>query len=287
MPWKEKPFGWGKSQAAETLFPMASDATVKALGEVRSVIESNASIGQIVFKVDTIEAPSVGLAIQLMLDQANSKLKFTRVADSVPSPDPRKSTASNPLWKYRFGKPRPTVAKPSVDIGMMCSELALQSRDCDDSWTRARKRSKDFTLDQIPKLLALMVHPPAIEGDFDSATWLRRVQLAAAQIATCVEMNQEVSIADSQVADITLGPLDWSIDSALVALTQRANSETQLSGSVCGLAKNLLDRVPAKGTWSCREVAVGVMSHLATAVPAMKGDSTVPLSSNPEPAPPV
>jgi hypothetical protein len=286
MPWKDKPFGWGKSQTGETLFPMAGDATAKVLDEVRSVIERGASIGQVVFKVDTIESPSVELAIQLMLDQSNSKLKFTRVADSIPSPDPRKSSASHPLWKFRFGKPHPTLASPSVDFGRMCAELAFQSRDCDDSWERARRRSKDFTVDQIPKLLALMVHPPAIEGEFDSSTWLRRVQLAAAQLATCVEMNQEVSVADSRVADIILGPLDWSIDSALVALAQRARQESELSGSVCGLAKALLARVPAKGTWTCRDVAVSVMSHLATGADEINGDATVPLSSNREPVPP-
>jgi len=285
MPWKKKPFGWGRAQLGLSMFPKASDATVESLSEVQAFIDSGAPVGHVVFKVETFEPPSVELAIQLMLDRAKSKLSYERIATSVPSPDPRKSRASYPVWKFRFGQSRPALAKPADDIGRLCAEVVRESRDCFDSWDRARERSSDLAVSEVESLLAVMVYPPAIEGEYEPADWLRRVQLAAAQLATFVEMNQEVMIAESRVADVMRGPLDWSIDAALFALAQRAEKETQHADSVYELARKLLTRVPIKGTWSCREVAVGVMSSLGKA-PKLQ-NAKAPSSNSPWPAPPV
>ncbi len=260
MPWKEKPFGWGIEQSGSQF--LASDATVLALNQVKEVIDSGASIGHVVFETDTIEPPSIDLAIQLMLDSAHSKLRFDRIAASVPSPDPRKSMASDPLWKYRFGKPRAVQVISWGNVFRVCSEVALRRLSCDENWELSRKRSCEFSADQIRPMLEVMVNPPAVEGDFDSPEWLRRIQLTAAQFATSIEIDHGVTIADSRVADVTRGALDWTIDAALVALAQRVKTEPALSNSVCELARSVLARVPAAGSWSCRSVAMGVISVL-------------------------
>ena len=107
MPWKQKPFGWGKALSGEALFPPVQGATVAVLKQVREIVRADKSIQGITFKVDTLEPPSVELAIQAMLDRANSTLTFQCVAASVPEPDPRSSKANRPLWIFDGSKPVP------------------------------------------------------------------------------------------------------------------------------------------------------------------------------------
>lgn len=279
MPWKDRPFGWGKADPKPPSFPVTREATVEALQEVETLIASGASIGHVVFKTDTLEPPSVELAIQLMLDRAGSKLKFKRVASSVPSPDPRKSTASYPLWKFRFGKPRPVSLKSDTKVEAVCREIVVAGKD---GWEDAQKRSAEFSAKQIGSILGVMVSPPRIDAhdECDPSQWLRRVQVAAAQLAISIEMDQGISIADSRVADVVLGPLDWTIDAALVALAQRAKSQPEVSAAVCELARKLLIRTPSAGSWSCRGVAEEVVFALEKAN-RHNEDSTAPFSNNP------
>lgn len=285
MPWKKKPFGWGKLLSGASLFPPVQDATVAVLNQVNDLIREDASIQGITFRVDTLEPPSVELAIQSMLDRANSKLSFECVPDSIPDPDPRTSSAINPLWKYSKNKPVPAFAQPVDEFAKACATIVTSSKDCVDSWQRAKERSPDFTVDQVESLLAVMVFPSPVETGFESTEWVRRNQLAAAQLATNVEKLNGVRIADSKVVDIINGPLDWSTDSAMVALAQRVSEEFELIDEVRSIVHRTSARVPAGGTWSCSAVAKGVLKFLDIAArqseTAQQSESaTESLSSN-------
>lgn len=267
MPWKQKPFGWGKAFSGESLFPRVQGATVAVLEQVKELVDEDSSINEIVFSVETVEPPSVELAIQLMLDQANSRLKFEYICESDPVPDPRASTAIRPLWKFNRGKPKPAVDEPTERVSQACSRLAGLSVDCEDSWRLAKEEAQTMGLENVASLLSVMVFPPAVKSDFTSTDWIRRVQLAAAQLATCVEQAQGISLSDSKVVDVTNGPLDWSIDSAMVATAQRAHEEVELIDEVCDLVQSVLLRVPDKGTWSCRDVGKSVLRFLGSQRP--------------------
>jgi len=273
MPWKDKPFGWGKALSGEALFPPVQGATVAVLEQVRELVGTDASINEIVFSVDILEPPSVELAIQLMLDQANSKLKFEYISESDPSPDPRSSKAAWSLWKFSDGKPSAAVAEPDTKFKKACSELAIFSVDCADSWRLAKESAKSFAVADVDALLAVMVFPPAVESDFTSTDWLRRVQLGAAQLAACVEQSGQIPLVSSRVGDVARGPLDWSVDSAMVAIAQRAKEEVGLVDEVCDLVQSVLLRIPDQGTWSCRDVGKSVLRFLGT-----ERSSNLPLS---------
>ncbi|QEG23182.1 hypothetical protein [Mariniblastus fucicola] len=262
MPWKQKPFGWGKALSGESLFPPVKDATVAVLKQVKEIIDADHSIEKIIFNVDTLEPPSVGIAIQLMLDKAENKLEFETVSAAIPEPDPRSSTATNPLWELSDDSLVPIADDPKLAIKLACADVVASSKDCLQSWERAVALSEQFDLEQVDSLLAVMLFPPPVEAGFSSTEWVRRIQLAAAQLAVNLERMNAVSLQDSKVADVTRGPLDWTTDSAMVALAQRANMERQLVGDVCELAQNVMERVPDEGTWSCREVASGVIAYL-------------------------
>lgn len=268
MPWKHKPFGWGKAFSGEALFPRVQGATVAVLEQVRELVAEDTSINEIIFSVETIESPSVELAIQLMLDQANSKLKFEYISESDPVLGPRASTASRPLWAFNSGKPTPAVASPTERVKLACARLARFSVDCADSWRLAKEEALAFGTDDVEPLLSVMVYPPKVESDFTSTDWIRRVQLAAAQIATCLEQAEGVSLSESKVVDVTKGPLDWSVDSAMVATAQRAAEEIGLIDQACDVVQAVLLRVPDIGTWSCRDVGKSVLRFLGSQRPS-------------------
>ena len=264
MPWKQKPFGWGKALSGEALFPPVQGATVAVLNQVQEIVRDDKSIQGITFKVDSLEPPSVELAIQSMLDRAESKLTFQCVAASIPSPDPRSSTATRPLWIFDGSKPVPAVAQPSVELKNAVADVVQSSVDCLESWQNAKDQSAKLTADQVESLLAVMVFPPPNPSEFEATEWVRRIQLTAAQLATNVEKLNGVSLDDSKVVDITNGPLDWSIDSAMVALAQRAQEEDEFIGKVREVVERVAARVPAEGTWSCAAVAESVLRFLDT-----------------------
>ena len=264
MPWKQKPFGWGKALSGESLFPPVQGATVAVLNRVKEIVREDPSIDGITFNVDSLEPPSVGLAIQTMLDNAKSTLSFECVASSVPEPDPRSSTARRPLWKYSGNLPVVAVPEPAKGQMQDCAEIVSKSKDCFESWDFAKERSPLFGVDQVDFFLAVMVFPPANPSEFEATEWVRRIQLTAAQLAVNIEKLNGVTIADSRVADMTNGPLDWTIDSAMVALAQRVTEECELVGEVREIVKRVAARVPADGTWSCGAVADGVLKYLDT-----------------------
>ena len=279
MPWKDKPFGWGKALAGEALFSPIQGATVAVLEQVKDLVASDATINEIVFNVDVAEPPSVELAIQLMLDQANSKLKFECVSESKLSPDPKSSNSKQALWKFSQGKPAAAVPNPDAKFKTLCTRIVTASSDCAHSWKLAKASAKFLSAENIDAILSVMVHPPAVESGFTSSEWVRQIQLAAAQMASCVEQGAQIPLAESKVADLTRGPMDWTVDSAMVAVAQRAKEEVSLNEEACDLVQSVLLRVPDKGTWSCRDVGKSVLRFLATERP-LNVSTIEPTSSN-------
>ncbi len=254
--------GCSKEFAADALYPPVVGATVAILDQVANVIAKDPSIGEIVFRLDHVEPPSVELAIELMLDEAASKLRFSCQSESDITPDPRSSRAEFLLWKFDGREPSPAVRPPDIVLVDSCAKIATLSSDCYQSWTRCCEEFGTVPDASAESWLSVMVNPPQNRAATTIVQWLRRVQLAAAQFAVLVERNTGVEIDESKVAEVTRGPLDWSVDAALVALALRARTEHALVPKICRLAQDVLDRIPDQGTWSCKVTAEGVLRFL-------------------------
>jgi len=275
MPWKHKPFGWGKTLLDAALDPSTASATVAVLEQVRSAVKDDRNIGELVFHLDNPEPPSVQLAIQLMLDQENSKLKFSLTSGSGKRSDVPANFALRPLWKTVRSNQIPAVAKPAAAVKKACAGMAIQSLDSVSNWDRARDEVVSNSIQDVDSILAVMVFPPAVAGDCSPTQWLRHVQLVAAQWAVGLERLDGVSIANSKVADLTRGPIDWSTDAALVALAQRASEEKELIDEVRELTRAVMARVPEKGAWSTPAVGQSVLRYLELASNATDGNAAV------------
>ena len=258
MPWKGREFGWNLPRPFLDFLPPAQDASVAALDEMMDSIQaSNDKV--VLISADTIEGPSVDLAARMMLDELDGEKSLQKRHRRVPKPDPRRNTGKRKgfsLWKFGMFKVKPAVPPPVAFIGDKVAALARTDWDFHVNWRKANEMVEGVDAQSVQDILAAMVHPPMPQNGDKAWHWLQRVQIAAAQMATRVEMNSRVSAADSLVLQLIDGPLDWCIDAALIASVQRANEESGAVKAVEQRIRNLLERIPDDGYWSCQETAI-------------------------------
>ncbi|MHC4398525.1 MAG: hypothetical protein ACYTG0_02480 [Planctomycetota bacterium] len=135
----------------------------------------------------------------------------------------------------------------------MVAELASQHYDYERNWRQAESAAARFQLRAVKDVLAVMVYPPPVRSAIPAWVWLPRVQLAAAQLVARIETAHGIPVRESSLADVVMGPIDWTIDAAVLALTHRARSDPKSSAEVRSLFAALLDRIPSEGYWSCAE----------------------------------
>ena len=85
-----------------------------------------------------------------------------------------------------------------------------------------------------------------------------RDRLVTAQCIAHTEMRNNVAQEDSLLVDICRGPIDWVIDAAIIALTQRVRLEPKHEWAL-PLSQEfteILARLPAEGHWSTMEVCL-------------------------------
>jgi hypothetical protein len=86
--------------------------------------------------------------------------------------------------------------------------------------------------------------------------WIPRVQLAVAQVlAHLDEAPWEVSVRRRGLYTLLLGPLDWSTEAAIIAVTQLASTHPAIATDVHEALTRLWRSKPASGV-VCWEVAL-------------------------------
>ena len=257
MPWKGKSFGWGTPAPYLDYLPVAQDATINVLRKIDEHFQSGEALGgTIEVSINYIESPSVELVAALMFQAYNTDAKMKRKVANVPKPDPRKSKAKFKLWKYRFKQAAVAVPRPPEDFVEACAQLAQQPYDYEDNWKLAGQLTQQLGPTHVPQLLAGMVHPPGVPAGIEPWTWLQRAQLAAAQMAANIEMKHRVPMQNSALLEITDGPIDWVIDAAVIALTQRARLEPRCAPLLCEQLFTIIERLPEEGYWSPLETCL-------------------------------
>ena len=237
--------------------PAPREATLTAIDEMADSL-SSVDTRVVTVSTDFIEAPSVDLAVKLLLAQLDGRRSFIKRFSRIPQPDPRHGESEFRLWKYGFFKFRRAVPRPSNRVLKTVASLADRPWDFEGNWHHAGEVAREMKLGQVPSVLAAMVYPPPIRNDSKACQWLQRVQIAAAQLATHIEVNAQIPASNSKVFQLIGGPLDWVVDAALIASVQRSNSEANVDTAL-GLTqriRNLLSRIPTEGYWNCRETGI-------------------------------
>jgi tetratricopeptide (TPR) repeat protein len=174
-----------------------------------------------------LEAPSnfVAFAWLHKLDVTVARIK---------KPDPRlpRGRVDFLLWRYEGTRPRVAVAPPAPAVAEAVAQLAAQPYHLDAWWGQARRLAQQLGPARVEDLLATMVYPPGVGGVDRPAAWVFRVQVAAALVIAHLDSGWEDSVRGRALLSLVNGPMDWTVDAALVALAALARAEDDCAPAI-------------------------------------------------------
>jgi len=192
-----------------------------------------------------LEAPSNFLAFDWL---RQLDLNVARVQ----KPDPRlpRCRVDYLLWEYDDIRPRVALPPPDAGVAAAVAELASQPYHVDAWWVQARRLARQFAPAQVADLLATMVYPPGVPHADRPAAWVFRVQVAAALVIAQVEGGWKDAPRSRALFSLANGPMDWTVDAALVALAALARDDEEAAGDIARLFGELRKDLPADGAVS-------------------------------------
>lgn len=238
--------------------PEPSDAGVNILRQLADQLDPEGSPPEgLTISVTSLEAPSVLLAFQMHFRALGHDLTPQVQVSDVQSPDPRR--ASGPveylLWEYDDVTPRPAVDPPRAEVATVVARLAAREYDLAAWGEEAKRLGKELGFAAVSDLLGTMVHPPPMPEGMPSWVWLPRVQLAAALILSHVDEGWQGSIRRKVLSSLLRGPMDWSVDATIVALTELAQTSREIEADVTIAFLDAVSRIPRPGH-CCYEYAL-------------------------------
>jgi tetratricopeptide (TPR) repeat protein len=192
-----------------------------------------------------LEAPSNYVAFEWL-----QRLDVT--VARIQKPDPRlpRGRVDYLLWNYEGTRPRVAVAPPAPAVAHEVADLAAQPYRLDAWWGHARRLARQFGPARADDLLATMVYPPGVARVDRPAAWVYRVQAAAALVLAHLDGGWEDSVRRKALLALANGPMDWTVDAALVALASLARDEEDAAEEVARLFRELRAGAAADGTVS-------------------------------------
>jgi hypothetical protein len=148
------------------------------------------------------------------------------------------------VWKYKeqrkfmFGKslttdPVPTVAEPPAPLAAAIADIAITPFDR-PVWLAAAADLVRRLKPRIEDLLGVCAFPPELPDNVYAPIWIQRAQVVAA-------------LALAVLFDLACGPMDWTVDAAIIALTALAQNEPEIAGEVFDLFLDLVKNQPSPG----------------------------------------
>ncbi|MFN7976012.1 MAG: tetratricopeptide repeat protein [Acidobacteriota bacterium] len=257
--------------------PDPADATVNMMKRIEA--EQLPRDAQISLALSSIEAPSSRLALGRLMDNVT-------VEAEVQQPDPRLATGPTELllWRYDGVHPSPALAPPSLEqlepvVSLASTEFQI------DVW-KSRARSIAATIlppasstmqpsagwlrrlfakpgasspaggsllpARIFDLAALMVHPPPAPHEIPIWRWIFRIQIAVALVMAYVDDGWEGSLRRRALLSLLRGPMDWSVEAAIVALGELARENQTIAPEALRELQRLRAHRPGPG-YCCYE----------------------------------
>lgn len=193
--------------------------------------------------VSHVESPSVQIAWGLRMAEIGVNLPYTPFFEAIQNPDPRvpKGQVDFVAWQYEGTTARPAVGQPDPRAQQAIAAIAGQRYHL-PSWVQAAgATATQFGSAWAQHLVAVMLHPPAAPEHVHPLDWVPRVQQAAALVIACGEAGYRT------LQTLALGPVDWTVDAAVIALGEMALQNPVLRGEVEQLFGHLRANVSQEG----------------------------------------
>jgi hypothetical protein len=193
--------------------------------------------------VSHIESPSVQIAWRLRMAEIGINLPYTPFFEAIQQPDPRvpKGQVDFVAWVYEGTTARAAIGEPDPRVAEAIAAIARQRYHLSTWAEAAGAAAMQFGPAWAQHLVAVMLHPPAAPEHLHPLDWVPRMQLAATLVIACGPGGLRT------LQTLALGPVDWIVDAAIVALGELALRNPAARGEVEQLFAHLRAQIPAEG----------------------------------------
>jgi hypothetical protein len=193
--------------------------------------------------VSHIESPSVQIAWRLRMNEIGIRLPYTPFFEAIQQPDPRvpKGQVDFVAWQYDGTAARPNLGEPDPRAAEAVAAIARQLYDLPSWAQQAQATATSFGAPWAQHLVATMLNPPPAPDHIHPLDWVPRMQVAAALVIAFGEGGQRT------LQTLALGPVDWVVDAAVVALGELAMRNPAVRPEVEQLFAHLRAQIPREG----------------------------------------
>lgn len=212
-----------------------------------------------VLTIRGFEGPSARRAVAMhLLRKGPRRFALELRTRALPSPDPRRPRGPVEYLLWEFEGLRPVAAVSPPPPGPCLEELLAIARAPYEleAWAeQGRALGERWGREALPVLLGSMAHPPEPPDDRDAWSWVRHVLFAAALALAYVDTGWRGSLRRLVLLSLARGPMDWSVEAAVVALAHLARSDPEIEQEVAGELIDMATSIPRPGR-CCYEPAV-------------------------------
>jgi tetratricopeptide (TPR) repeat protein len=260
--------------------PSPQEAVINILRQFRAKAESGANLptGEVKISLSAIEAPSARLAFATGLADLGLHLTV-RYTCKVQSPDPRvpRRHVRFQVWSYPAERdwlirknistdPVPAVPRPPAALAQAIGDLAKTPYNR-RRWLDDGKAIVSRLRPTVENVLGVMAFPPPTPQDREAPDWIYHIEIAAALVLAGLDEEPWISsLRRTALLDLAMGPMDWSVDAAVVALATLAESDPDIAPEVAATFDTLIKNMPGPG-YVCYEAAVVYCAQLLPGLP--------------------
>ena len=234
--------------------PSPSDAFVNVLRKITESLRNQPTAPDdgpftLNYRVSGLEAPSNRLALGLLLRRFGKRMDLNATVESIAVPDPRLPLGRVPyqLWRYEKTEPIPVLPPPPEDVSEAVAALAASEYDFTEWAKSASKQGSALGTDRVDDLLGVMVHPPTAPDSIDPWDWVLRIQLAASLFVIGLDQGWTGSLRRKVLVALVNGPMDWSVGTAIIAVSYLAASDPTIAAEAIELFRERLRNMPGEG----------------------------------------
>lgn len=244
--------------------PRGGDASCNAVRAIlERMFENPAKHHGSVFKLSLshVESPSVIAAFRLQMEMWGPHVGLEYKVENVPQPDPRVPKAQVPfqVWVWQDGTPMPALQKPDPAVGRVVFELCEEPYHVIDSWgPKARELARQLVQRMgaqaaLQQILGCMAHPPKPPSSSHRVLmWVQRVQVACGMLIAHLDEGWQGSVRQQALYSLAYGPVDWTVDAAIIALGYLARTDPAIRADVVQVFGWLRQQIPREG-FTCYE----------------------------------
>jgi len=203
-----------------------------------------------------MEAPSALRAFKLWTDARGwNGVGMRAKVESVQEPDTRfaKGQVDFTLWAFDDKVPRPNCPMPDPRVAQAIAAIAVKPYSL-AAWEKdAKALAAQMGPAWLNQLLFTMVQPPNLpQLNYDPFMWVQQCQVAVALVIANLDQGWEGSARKRALESLARGPVDWTVDAAVIAMGWLAKHDPTVRPGVEQFFGWLETQIPKTG-FTCYE----------------------------------